>query len=265
MTTQDIFSKIQIAIGDVTFSKIQREEYLQYLEETLGQIAVNANYYLISVNKVPLADEHVISVAFSNNSEPVNLDYVTRNRIECREFSSNSMFTASQDPLNRGFQVNDTPVNEQAYATRIIPPRGTNTDVSLLLYFPVAFSGIEEVDMVISMTADTASLPNRFNDPKVIPLFAYDAVYNGVLSKVLQSLMIRNLAKHGNNWQTVEMIYNRKVKDLYSYIKRLKSRNSFPEIQPLKWMSDSGARVKSGSGIPPEWSSTIINENDRWA
>lgn len=265
MTSQDIFSKIQLAIGDITFNKIQREEYLQYLEETMGQIAVYASYYLDTppIFK-PVKDSHIIEINYLDGSEPIALNYVTRGKLECREFSNQTMFAAANDPLHRGFHVNDTSINKQAFTSKIIPPVNNETTSKLLLYFPIPFEADEEVEVIVAITANGTTLPSKFNDPKHIPLYAFDAIYHGVLTKVLQSLMVRNLSKHGNNWQTVEMIYNRKLRDLKSYIVRLKSKNSYPEIQPLKWLSDTGHRIQSGSGIPSEWSKTIINETDRW-
>ena len=43
MTTQDLFSKIQVAINDPTFTKIQRAEYLQGLQGIKGDRGLQGN------------------------------------------------------------------------------------------------------------------------------------------------------------------------------------------------------------------------------
>jgi len=253
MTTQDLFSKIQVAINDPTFTKIQRAEYLQYLQETLGQIALHSGLYLYTTTiKANEGDKSFMITLL--NREPMKIEHVTRGGYVCREFSDNAMRNAEVSEDQRGFATNNTIIGDRAYSVRLSHIEGT-----IELFFPVSFYDQEELVVTLSTTLDSDELPTEFADPKFIPLYAFDAIYHGVLSKIMQSLMIRDSREYNNSWQMAEQLYDRKKKDLLAYIRKLKSRAGVEQIQPLLWLSDNGIDHRTGGpGIPPEYTTNYI-------
>lgn len=256
MTTQDLFSKVQLAINDPAFAKVQRYEYVQYFNETMAQIALHSGLYLhretVTMN---LGDTEVVITVPTR--EPFKVEHVKRGGNVCREFSTVAIHNALADSDSRGFSTNDTTLGGRAYAILLSP----STQGQIILAFPVEFQQDEEVEVVMSMTVDQANLPVEFNDPHFIPIYAFDAYYHGVLSKVMQSLMIRDAREHNNGWQMAEQLYDRKKKDLVAYIRKLKSREGLELIQPLLWLSDRGINhTTGGPGIPPEYTSNIIGD-----
>jgi hypothetical protein len=254
MTTQDLFSKVQVSINDPTFTKVQRYEYVQYFKETMAQIALHSGLYLhrelLTMN---LGDTDVVVDLPAR--EPLKLEHVKRGGNVCREFSTVAIHNALADADNRPFSTNDTVLGGRAYSVRLSP----NNQGQIILSFAIPFQQDEEVEVVISSTLSDDSMPEEFQDPHFIPIYAFDAYYHGVLSKVMQSLMIRDTREHNNNWQMAEALYDRKKKDLVAYIRKLKSREGLELIQPLLWLSDKGIDHRTGGpGIPPEYTTNII-------
>jgi len=253
MTTQEIFSKIQIAINDPKFAKVQRAEYLQYLEETLAQIAFDTGLYLNNFELDTQEGSNEVSIDLSTG-EPLKIERVERNDYVCREYSVNAIKNAIVDSNNRGFSTNNTSLDIRAYGVILEP----NYPPRMRLIFAEPFIRDEKVKVTVSSTIEKTNLPTTFSDPKFIPIYAVDTVYYGVLSKILQVLS-GSYKDIKNDWIETDIMYIKKKKELKAYLKSLKSRSGVNVIQPILWLSDiDGDRITGSHGMPEEYWKSII-------
>ena len=244
-----------MAINDPAFVKIQRAEYVQYFKETLGQIALVSGLFLQGEVYKATGGETVVTFALGS-SQPLKVEHLTRGGLVGREYSDNAMRNADASSLGRGFMTNNTTLDHRAYSVRLTP--SVDNTIEIFFHKPLVLD--EEINVTFSTSIDENSLPQAFNDVEFIPIYAFDCLYHGVLSKVMQKLMIADAREYNNSWQTAEMLYSRKMKDLIAYVRNLKSRAGVATVQPLLWLSDNSGEIpKGGNGIPPNYTTNIID------
>lgn len=254
MTTKDILNKITVALDDINFNKIQRYEYIKYIEETLQDIALECNLYLDKMELIGKDGETSVEISYENK-QPIAIEHVARNGFVCREFSSNAIKNAQVDLGNTGFSTNATILNERAYCIIV---EGTKQK-QLKLEFAVPFHGEEKIEVLLSTTISSDKIPTEYKDPVDVPAYLYNCLYYGVMTRVLETMSLRN-EKRYSEYPVFKSNYDREKKKVKAYLVNLKSKAGLNLIQPLLWLSESNYRdgqVKEYE-FPPEYTSTII-------
>ena len=227
MNRNNLYSRIQSNIGDFIWAKVQREEYYLMFQEVMQELSSKCSFNTMKYEATITVEgyKHLISIP---NVEIYKLDYLKRGNIDCREISSQSIATAQSD-LGRGFHINDTPLDDLHFSVTALP-EGLELEFSN----PLRSNEKLEAVLIVNQTDGTDS----FTDKTKLPYFAYNALYYGVYTKVLDKLVTSGTGQYNGIYQATAMAYQNAKIELKAYIYNLKTETSFPQIQPLLWLSE---------------------------
>ena len=227
MNRNNLYSRIQANIGDFIWAKVQREEYYLIFNEVMQELSLQCQFNTIKYEAtVPAVGyTHLITLP---DTEIYKLEYVKKNGLDCREISSQSTVTA-QTNLGRGFHINDTILDKIHYSVR-------NVNDGLELTFAYELQIDDKIESVL-ITNQPSNI-DSFTDTTKLPYFAYNAIYYGMYSKVLEKLLSLGMGNYAPVYSNSMIGYQNQKMELKAYIRNLKTSTSFPQIQPLKWLSE---------------------------
>ena len=283
-TLHDIYSRVANDINDVSFNLVSKGEYFliagqvalylsRYVDLFVREIAYKATDE-VSKFVVPFrlaAVENVID-GIDLVTQPVGDHYkvnrllkVVRHNQDCREVSWQSIESASRG--NAAFKTNATQLDYRFYATRVLP----DGNLELNWVVPIAKDEtvtvfalcdfLPEPNYSTSILATSIHTPkwSQFKDYTPIPDLLVQTFHSHLLVEVFYLLINRKGDEYANRLMLAKERAKRDLFELRKYITNLKSKDSFPQIQPFRWLSeDEAVAYRNDANIPAEWSSTII-------
>lgn len=227
MNRNNLYSRIQANIGDFTWNKVQKEEYYLIFQEVMSELSMSCLFNTVLYSEKVLSNtiDYTISLP---DTQIYKLEYVKRDNTDCREISLQSVVTA-QTNLNRGFHVNDTELSDIHYCATVV-------DDNMVLKFVNELQAGTVIESLL--ITNTSVINDTFEDTSKLPYFAYNAIYYGMYVKVLDKLITLGNSQMSGIYGSMAINYqNEKIK-LKAYIRNLKTNSSFPQIQPLLWLSE---------------------------
>lgn len=225
--------------------------------------------------------------------KPIYILKTIRFNADCREYSWEAIDAAYRG--NNPFKVNDSPLDYRAYAIRKLPNdahpypykdilRRSDTEQlelmkkseTMMLYFATPLE-VDEVikihfvnQMPIHSELNAKSDYNTqnyniewvpFEDNTIIPDFMETCFYKCLRKAIIEKLVFREGDMWTNRLTIAKMEADNALRGLKEYIANLKDMSSFPQIQPLKWLSDGNVEhehIDGGNGIPDYYHTNII-------
>ena len=227
MNRNNLYSRIQANIGDFIWAKVQREEYYLIFNEVMQELSLQCQFNTMAYEANVLLTGYTHSITVPD-VEIYKLEHVKKNGLDCREISSQSIVTA-QSNLGSGFHINDTILDSIHYSVR-------NIGDGLELTFAYELQVGDKIESVL-ITNQPSNI-DTFTDTSKLPYFAYNAIYYGMYSKVLEKLISLGMGNYGGIYNNSMIAYQNQKMELKAYIRNLKTNTSFPQIQPLKWLSE---------------------------
>lgn len=196
-------------------------------QEVMSELSMTCSFNTISYSESVSVSgyTHLISVP---NTEVYKLEYVKRDGLDCREISNQSIVTA-QSNLGRGFHINDTTLDKIHFSA-------TSKVDGMELNFATTLEVGTVIESILIVNSPDGT--DSFTDTAKLPYIAYNAIYYGIYTKVLDKLITLGDDRLRGIYGNVAINYQNEKMKLKAYIYNLKTETSFPQIQPLKWLSE---------------------------
>jgi len=223
----EIYSRVQSDLDDLSHNKIVKGDYFNFAQTTLNDISKEALVWLENAEIVFPARTN--TVTYSHPQEVLAIEHAAMGDRYLREVSLNAILNARIDRYNRGFAVNESELDQSFYTSEV-----NGTEVSILL--PTEVEKGVKIKLVLIVGAPTVSYELRPEEDMEVPIYMQNALRAGIYYSAIRTLMPREPNKWGSLYPLARDEYNREVRKLSAYISNLKARNSYPQIQPFKFL-----------------------------
>lgn len=228
-----LYSKVQSQIHDTAFEKVQRAEYVDYAQRVIEDIASETKVWIASTTLTPNPSATPVDPAPSLVTLPANLSvrkiyHVTRNGVECREFSRQTVNNVSRGYY--GFTINRTELDELAFTTQ------ARSDESIDIQFGQDFQADETV-MVEYLTGRPVNLV-AWEDAVSVPDWLSEAVEEGVRMQCFKLLYNQGDESMFGRYQNAERVYREELKKAISFTRNFLDERSPVQSQPMIWLEE---------------------------
>jgi hypothetical protein len=270
MTTNLLFSLVQKKINDITFSKVERQEYIVSLDNVMQDIARECDVFFssqsYSVGVDMVEGDFFFDILVSNIISPIKIEYLKRGKMdnegnyffsECREISYASVLHSKDSTDKDGYNVNSSALGTIFYAVQVISVRNALNQYVLRVHFTSPFQADEQIH-VYATTSQPYGNPVSFASTLIdVPSHIAHVAEFGILSYVT-SLLYFGFNQFGNQYQLATAEYESRKKKLKSYVINLKTKSSPIIVQPFKFLGEGVERSVGDPGIPEEWYGNIL-------
>jgi hypothetical protein len=178
---------------------------------------------------------------------PIHIMKMFRGNVEMREVSWKAV--SSWKYFNQPFKTNDSELDQRHYAVlfqdnvlRFVFATPLAKDETISAWFSCRFNAFDQ-DHYSGAVQGGFMTPHwtMFEDHTPIPEIMEIPFYKGMRKEAIEKLAMREGDIWLNRLSIAQNEFNAELIKLKKYITNLKDKNSFPQIQPLKWLSDYGS------------------------
>lgn len=220
----NILSRCQQDVKDLGFERIQRQDWVDWLERAFFELSEVSRVYKEEYTVTPAYGVNTITVP----ERVIALSQVYRNGKECREFSEVAVQNARRNIVSFHVNSSDLSTDPLGYSVRV------NTDETVTLTFSIDFDGLQEV--IIQYFSDVNTQPSVFTDTTQVPNWMENALYWTVLKHCHNALMqgstgeLYNLSER--RAAKAERMSEKYIREASAYVRGLKSKSGRVQIQP---------------------------------
>lgn len=226
MRLNEIYSRVQLDIDDLSHDKIVKGDYFNFAKTVLGDMAKHSRRWLEFVD-VPIAAD-TDTVTYTHPTDVMYIEHVSMLERNLREISLPSMLNARADRFNRPFTVNETEIDYGFYASTI-------DGAVVTLYFPYTITATNTIKLTLSVAAPSIAYELRPDIDFEVPTYMQNAMRAGIYYNAIRTLMPREPNKWGSLYPLARQEYDSEMRKLASYVINLNAKNSFPQIQPVRF------------------------------
>lgn len=276
----DIYSRIANDIQDNTYSLVTRGEYISIANNVANYLSklidifvrefpytapIEQSFFVLPRQSSPYTTTNYMSTPTGDNYHINRLLKIVRHNQDCREVSFIAVESASRG--NAAFKPNDTQLDYRFFATRLLP----SNDIEITFVQPLALNETILIYALCDIPTQKAfsinNLPavdftpkwSEFKDYTPIPDVIVDAFYKVMLKEVLFVLLTRMGDVWANRYNIANQVAIRELYETRRYIRNAKDTSSFPQIQPLKWLSEErDFEPPNRANIPASLTTSII-------
>lgn len=244
ITVNEIFSKVQNAIGDVALERVQLGEYIDAMNDIATALAEKTQMYISRLILTPNTGTATAQANISSSYAPYKLIQVMRRESGndywtlCREFSLQAI--GNDTSGNNAFDINTWDI-PNGFSVTLINISNV-VDGSMTLTFTTEFALSEELAIDYISNNPFANTLTKWspmtNPPIQVPDFMRDACYYGLLWKITESLYMRGDESFGNRAVLAKQHYDDFARKVSAYSRMFKDNKYNLQMMAINWLPE---------------------------
>lgn len=228
-----LYSRVQSQIGDLSFSKIQRAEYVDYAQRIIEDLASETKVWINTATIIPNPTATPVDPIPKTALVPANLSLrriyrLTRNGKEAREYSIQTIASAAAG--NFGFSINHTEFDGLSFATQ------SNPDESVTIQFVQGFELDEEIK--VEYLAGRPFSLTLWHNAISVPDWLADCIEEGIRMQCFKLLFNQGDNTQQARYQNSERLYKDYLRKAISYTRNFLDEHSPLQMQPMIWLGE---------------------------
>lgn len=242
---QTIMSDVQMDLGDMAHTAVQRAEYVDTLNNIIRKVALDTRVWinrLIFTPNTGTQPTPVYQCAIPAVNSPVYLLTVYRKAtsdtdfLECREYGYQSNMATLRNESS--FQKNDIQLGRRNFHTQYRDENTLLTDDGLYIIFneeieineqiAVDFISIRPINVVLWTNGMTLQVPD----------FLEDSIRYGLQWKLMERIYNRGNEAYGSRSQLAKANYNEALHKARAIALNYKDLNSSMQITPIRYLPE---------------------------
>lgn len=275
MTLKNLLTRVQSDIGDISFSTLQRAEYLEFAQVVAEEIGFKTRTWIVNLEVEPIPE-----ISYTYDDEAARLaavGFVTGdiNKIALQveddtywKLTDDSPITweqidpyvakfvntpsiarilrvarAGQEGLETSMQsIKTVQTNNYPYSlnmTHFTYARYAsfrNQDDDLELHFPVPF----EPGVIVELNAISLHpyTMGKWSESTTIPEHLHSVFHQGILYYAMHRLYMQGTEHMQNRFMIAQREYKRCLLDAQAYTRNFLDTRSAPQNQPFRWLPE---------------------------